>query len=287
MQFYGKAESVATRIVEQFKAGDIPKALAPVFVRRKDNIPCRSWSWSNQLLTALTGHDDARTYRDWQSVGRQVRKGEKGFYILEPCKRKIQDTDPDTGQDRERMAVYGFKAGARFGLEQTDITDTDQWAQHSGHDHAADRFLDALPFAAVARHWGLSVRSFNGRAGSALGQYRRGQSIAIGVENLSTWAHELIHAADDRLGALQERGQHWRSETVAELGGAVLLCCVGQGHDADLGGCWQYIEHYAKANSRDATSAAMSILNRLCKAVALILETADELAGQTASGVAA
>jgi antirestriction protein ArdC len=234
----------------------------------------------------LTGHDDARTYRDWQAVGRQVRKGEKGFYILEPCKRKIRDTDPDTGQERERMAVYGFKAGARFGLDQTDITDADEWAKHSGHDTEADRFLDALPFVNVARHWGLSVKSYNGRKGGALGQYRHRQSVAIGVENLSTWAHELIHAADDRLGELKERGQHWRSETVAELGGAVLLCCVGNDHDADLGGCWQYIQHYAKANGKDATSAAMSILNRMCKAVALILETGDTLASAAESEAA-
>ena len=47
---------------------------------------------------------------------------------------------------------------------------------------------------------------------------RRGASIALGVENLSTWAHEFIHAADDRLGHLTENGQHWRAEAVAELG---------------------------------------------------------------------
>ncbi len=120
MQFYGKAESVATRIVEQFQAGNIPKALAQVFIRRKDNIPCRSWSWTNQLLTALSGFDDARTYLDWQSVGRQVRKGERAFSILEPVKRKVERTDKETGETVEGMAVVGFKSGARFGLEQTD-----------------------------------------------------------------------------------------------------------------------------------------------------------------------
>ncbi len=93
MQFYGKAESVATRIVEQFQSGNIPKALAQVFIKRRDNIPCRSWSWANQLLTALSGFDDARSYRDWQTSGRQVRKGERAFCILEPCKRKVVKTD--------------------------------------------------------------------------------------------------------------------------------------------------------------------------------------------------
>ncbi len=135
----------------------------------------------------------------------------------------------------------------------------------------------------------MTVKSYNGRGGAALGKYRHGQSIAIGVENLSTWAHELIHAADDRLGALTERGQHWRSETVAELGGAVLLSCIGQDHDADLGGCWLYIENYAKANGKRPIDAAMIALNRLCKAVALVLETAEglETVATPESGVAA
>ncbi len=273
MRFYGKAESVATRIIEHFKTGNISQALAPIFIHRNDDIPCRSWSWSNQLLAALAGYDDARTYRDWQNVGRQVTKGQKSFHILEPCKKMITDTA--SGEDR--CILYGFKAGARFGLEQTEVTDEDRWAGHQDNDHTAERFLDALPFVNVARHWGLSVRSYNGREGSALGKYRHGQSIAVGVENLATWAHELIHAADDRLGQLTERGQHWRSETVAELGGAVLLCCVGMDHEADLGGAWTYIEYYAKANDGQTVDAAMAVLNRVCKAVALILDAAEAL----------
>ena len=97
MQYYGKAESVASRIVEQFKSGNIPKALSQVFIHRKDNAPCRAWSWANQLLVALAGYDDARSYLEWQKIGRQVRKGEHGFPILEPCKRKVSEHDVATG----------------------------------------------------------------------------------------------------------------------------------------------------------------------------------------------
>ncbi|MHC4403046.1 MAG: hypothetical protein ACYTG0_25575 [Planctomycetota bacterium] len=38
-RFCRQAESAATRILEAFQAGNLPKALAPVFVRRKDNVP--------------------------------------------------------------------------------------------------------------------------------------------------------------------------------------------------------------------------------------------------------
>ena len=42
-RFYRKAEDAATRIVEAFRSGDLPKALAPVFVRRREDVPCRAW----------------------------------------------------------------------------------------------------------------------------------------------------------------------------------------------------------------------------------------------------
>jgi hypothetical protein len=83
-KFYGKAEEAANRIVDSFRSGNLPKSLAPVFIRRNDDIPCRKWSWNNQLITALAGHDDARGFRQWKQVGRSVKKGEKSFSILAP-----------------------------------------------------------------------------------------------------------------------------------------------------------------------------------------------------------
>ena len=86
----------------------------------------------------------------------------------------------------------------------------------------------------------LPMRGFGRgvRAGwRLLGQYRHGTGIALGVENLSTWCHELVHAADDRNGKL--RGKKVRKETVAELGGAVLLSILGYENKTDLGGCWE------------------------------------------------
>ena len=90
--------------------------------------------------------------------------------------------------------------------------------------------------------------------------------------------HELVHAADDRLGQLTERGQHWRSETVAELGGAVLLECLGQPVEADLGGCWEYVSAYARDAGLEPITACNRVLTRTCDAVALILDTAAQLA---------
>ena len=138
-RFYRKAEEAASRIVEAFRAGNLPKALAPVFVRRRDDVPCRAWSWSNQLLTALSGHSDARGYRQWQAVGRHVKKGEKAFHILCPCVGKKTDVDPGTGQEKERTWIYGFTSAPVFGLSQTDGDPL------PGPDPAVARWLESLP----------------------------------------------------------------------------------------------------------------------------------------------
>ncbi len=277
VRFYGKAEAAAKAILDAFQdPQELPNALAPVFIRRKDNVPCRAWSWSNQLITAIHGHADARGFRQWQEVGRHVKKGERGFPILVPLTKRIEQTDAETGEKSERVAVVGFKHAIVFGLSQTDgeplpppDPDVCQW-------------IESLPLLDVACEWEISVEAYNGRTGAALGKYRHGQSIALGVENLSTWAHEMIHAADDRLGKLTERGQHWRSETVAELGGAVLLAILGHDHDADLGGCWDYVTAYAKDAGIEPLVACQRVLKRTCDAVALILDTAESLAEPTA-----
>ena len=277
-RFYGKAESAAKQILDAFQnPGQLPKALAPIFIRRKDNLPCRSWSWSNQLIVALNGHADARGYRQWQQAGRHVKKGERSLQILVPMTKKVERDDPDSGETVEGFAVYGFKSAAVFGLSQTDGEPLPP------PDPAVAEWIDSLPLVDVAKSWELTVEAYNGRNGAALGKYRHGRGIVLGVENLSTWAHEMIHAADDRLGQLTERGQHWRSETVAELGGATLLSVLGHDHNADLGGCWQYVKAYATDAKIEPIVACQRVLKRTCDAVTLVLDTAEQL--QTAEPV--
>ena len=267
-----KAEAAASRILDAFRSGNLPQALAPIFINRRDNVPCRSWSWSNQLLTALAGYSDARSYRDWQKIGRQVKKGEKSFHILEPCPRTFSKRDKETGEEVKVTIVRGFKAGPRFGLEQTEGDPLPP------PDPKVTAWLENLPLREVAEQWGLTVDAYNGREGAALGRYRWGQSIALGVENLSTWSHELVHAADDRAGTITKaHGQQPDNEIVAELGGAVLLEVLGHETDSDHGGAWQYIKSYAEKAKLDPVAACQRLLNRVCASVALILDTADEL----------
>jgi hypothetical protein len=278
MFFQGKAAEAADEILSAFQNPDsLPDPLAQVFIHRKDNVPCRSWSWRNQLLVALHGHADARGFRQWEQVGRHVKKGEKAFCILSPCMKTV--VNEETGE--EKKLLYGFRGTAVFSLGQTDGKPLPP------SDPAIHAWLKSLPLREVADAWGLGIEAFNGRGASYLGRIAPGAGIALGVKNLSTWAHELVHAADHRNGKLKELGQHWRSETVAELGGAVLLKVLGHEHDADLGGCWQYVERYAKRQGIDVLKACNLVLERTCDAVALILDTAEQIKADNWNGAVA
>ena len=271
MKFFGRAEDVAQRILEAFKAGDLPKALAPVFIRRQDGVPCRKWSWSNQLICILNGTHDARGFRQWNQAGRYVKKGSKSFDILVPLTKSLTVTDAVSGQEIKVTKVFGFKTAPVFGVEMTDGQELVQV------DNAVHQWLSELPLVEVAKAWGLNVDAYDGKAGAPQGKYQPGRIIALGVKNLSTWAHELIHAADDKLGNLKERGQHWRSETVAELGGAILLEALGFEYESDRGGCWDYVSHYAEDAEIEPVQACMDVLKRTCDAVNLLLTEAQTL----------
>ena len=269
MKFYGQATETASKILDAFQAGTVPAALANVFIRWDDGSPCRKWSFSNQLLTAIAGHDDARGFRQWQEVGRSVKKGEKSFQILVPLSKKFE-RENESGETTSGYAVYGFKTAAVFGYDQTE-------GDPIPAREESQKFVDSLPLIEVAREWGLRVATYCGDERGPAGQYAPGSAIALGVENLSTWAHELIHAADDRNQGGLKAGQQLDQEVVAEFGGAVLLEMLGMADAADRGGCWQYVATYAAAAKKEPLAVCQMLLDRTCKAVALIMETAAKI----------
>ncbi|HYH69256.1 MAG TPA: hypothetical protein VD866_31475 [Urbifossiella sp.] len=268
MKYFGNAEEAAAAIVRAFETpATLPAPLATLFVRTGADVPCRKWSWRNRLLVALAGHGDARGFRQWQSAGRWVKKGEKSLAILAPVLKTVRDDH--TGKEKE--VLLGFRGIPVFGIGQTDGEPL------PAADPEAERWVESLPLVDVARQWGLSVEVFDGEGTAARGLFRRGRAIALGVRNLSTWAHELVHAADDRAGNLKERGQHWRSETVAQLGAAVLLRLLGYEEEADLGHSWRYIAGYAQKEGIDVVGACCQVVERTCEAVSLILCSAERL----------
>ncbi|WP_166822524.1 ArdC family protein [Thalassoroseus pseudoceratinae] len=157
---------------------------------------------------ALSGYADARGFRQWKQVERTVKKSERGFPILVPLRKRVT-VEEDNGETAQRSVLYGFKHTIVFGLEQTEGKPLPP------ADPRIHEWIESLPLLDVARHWGITVEVYSGRSTGPLGKFRFDGHIALGVENLATWSHEMVHAADHRLGHVKERGQHWRSEIVA------------------------------------------------------------------------
>ncbi len=271
MKMYGHAAQIAEKIIDAFRKGpeNLPKALAPVFIRRNDDVPCRKWSWHNQLLVALSGTTDARGMRQWSAAERKVKKGCRAIWILAPCIKAIREKD-DKGEESKRNILYGFKGIPVFAVEDTE-------GKPLPGNERYDEWVRNLPLLEVAESWGVRVRTYSGEGSHALGYFQfgpRGKSIMLGTENLSTWAHELVHAADERITKLG--GDRPLLEIVAELGSAILLECIGHSYEADLGGAYTYIQRYAEAAGKPPVSACIGVLDRACSCVALILDTAEK-----------
>src|SRR5688572_782234 len=69
-----------------------------------------NYSFNNQLMIFLQRPDATVVagFSRWKSLGRFVKKGEKGLVIFAPCKYKTKVEDDD-GNDRSFQQIRGFR----------------------------------------------------------------------------------------------------------------------------------------------------------------------------------
>ena len=92
-----------------------------------------NYSFNNTLLIAMQRPDATLVtgYRNWQSMGRQVKKGEKGITIIAPApiKRKKEQAVL-----REEY-VASFRRNLRSQLNQIDIQNADGSVENLGEKY--------------------------------------------------------------------------------------------------------------------------------------------------------
>ena len=166
-------------------------------------------------------------FKTWLSLGRHVRKGEKGIKILAPIvgKKKADDAQPEDGR-KEQTRVYGFRTVFVFDLEQTD---GESLPSTPGVRGDATGHLNAL-FEFV-RKQGIAVEFSDGIA-PALGVSCGGKILlAPGyseAETLATLAHEYTHESMHNYDRRIETTKTVR-ETEAEA--VAFAVCSGLGLD--------------------------------------------------------
>jgi hypothetical protein len=255
-----KVKSVLESIVETFKTGNIPEAIALASFPVPDT-PSSKWSFLNRTVMYLSGTIDARGFRQWKEADRWVKKGAKAIYILVPCFKKV--TDKESGDETD--VLHFFKASPVFRYEDMDGKELDYQQIE----------LPELPLMERAIDWGIEVKAIPGNY-----QYRGYYSpdrnlIAVATPEEKTFFHELSHAAHDKVVEGLKKGQHPLQEIVAELSAQALCRMVGKNDQDTTGNSYQYIERYAKDIGMSASNACLQVLKETEKVLTLILKPSD------------
>lgn len=253
-----KAKACLTRIVELFKTGNIPKALAVATIPPQTDIPSAQWSLSNRILQFIADTSDGRGYQQWKKAGRNVNKGAKAFHILGPKSRTTTETD-DNGIEKEKVIITGFFTIPVFRAEDTD------------GDPLPYEPSVPPPLADVAEKFGLSV-SYQTFASQYYGYYQGdSKRIVLATHNVQVFFHELSHAAHERVEGKLTGGQVPSQEIIAELTAATLASMYCP--EANLGFSYKYVEGYAQKSKKTIERACLAVINTVGLVLDEILNT--------------
>lgn len=223
------AQRSLDRVVEKFKSGDMSPISKVAKIRLDVNAPANKWSLSNKILAFVQAEElDCRGFRQWQQVGRNIKKGSRAVYIVRPHTiKKVEDNE-------EEVVCVGFSHIPVFPASCTEGEDT-----LPGY-----KPVELPPLADVAEKLGIQV-DYIPIAPDRLGDCNQeGSKIRLGTHEPKIFFHELTHAIHARIDGGLKGGQHTDQETIAEFTTAVLMDFYGLGDHS--GNAWKYISHYAK-----------------------------------------
>jgi len=249
------------KIVQLFSTTQLPDLCAKALIASPER-PSSKWSFGNQLLMFLAGTTDARGYRQWQDVGRYVRRGSKAIYILGPVlvKKHVDSTSGDEGEDID--VLVGFRPIPVFRLEDT-----------MGAELPTYHPRDPPPLLDVAKRFGMKVNYLRLSAGVlGMTDYER-QVITLATEDWTTFFHELAHALHRSFEPKTGHGQEPEAETIAQLVAATLARLYGRPDDSFS---WAYVASQARsASPHQVGRLRMRVLDRAKRILDLIYPTTD------------
>lgn len=225
------AQSSLDRVVERFKTGDLSPISNVARIRIDPNAPAFKWSLSNRVLAFVQSEElDCRGFRQWQQVGRNIKKGSKAVYIVRPHTVKRKDEE----EEKDEVICVGFSYIPVFAASCTEGDNS-----LPGYEP-----VELPPLADVTKRFGIQVE-YVPIAPDRLGDCRPdGSKIRLGSHDPKVFFHELAHAIHARIDGDLKGGQQVGQETIAEFTTAVLMDFYGLGDHS--GNAWNYIGQYAK-----------------------------------------
>lgn len=217
-------------------------------------------------------------YRTWQSMGRQVRKGEKGIHILAPISRKVSEED-----DGEAVrALVGFKTTAVFDISQTEgeelpeVPTPEDLDPEAGAEVAEQVYAGLLLFCESE---GVAVEEEQRRRGDYGTYNRKERSIVLNAtlpatEKATTLAHELAHHLLHANAA--KRPPRRMREIEAE--GVAFVTCAAFGLDTSRF-TFAYVAEFA-----GETKTVKAALERIQGAARRLIEAVEDHSGVSEAG---
>jgi antirestriction protein ArdC len=224
------------------------------------------YSWGNVLLISqYPGATRVAGYRTWQSLDRQVKKGEKGIRIIAPAYYRKKERDEQTGEDVERQVTF-FRSASVFDVSQTDGAPLPEIAVPVLDSQAGAELYASLEGVALTEGLRVTIGhdSFLQRA-QMMGFYEPDSRAiylreAAQLQKTKTLAHELAH----HFARHQVSGAE--SETEAEAVSYVVLAH----HGLDSGersfpyiATWSKDKAVLKAALATIQTVSTTILDRL------------------------
>lgn len=270
-------KSAVDQLLDMFRTGQLPEKVAFSIIHRHagDVIPSDKWSIGNRVLQMLQGTADARGFKQWQEVGRYVRKGSHAIHILAPLTYKVKEKDEKTGEETEKVIVKGYRPISVFRFEDTDGRPLPYDHEYAPATHPT--FYD------VAAKLGIDV-SYAPLRANYLGKYSlRTNSIQLCADDAVVYYHELAHAIHATILDLRVYDVN-KAEVVAEFSALVMANLAGVSGFEKQG--FDYIEHYARDHKpANVMKEIFSVLNDVEKIVSKVLEVSSDTPASESAAV--
>lgn len=251
------------------------------------------YSFNNTLLIAMQRPDATLVtgYRNWQSMGRQVKKGEKGITILAsaPIKRKreqeildqnhkpLLDADGKPRTEEVEVVIPRFKPTTVFDISQTDGEPIENLAPEELTEAVADYDLFMEAITAVSP---VPIR-FDEIAGEAKGYYHSGDKEIVIQKGMSesqtikTAIHETGHARLHDKDIMEKQGIE-KDRLTKEVEAESVAYCVCSAFGVDTSEySFPYIAGWSSNRDMKELKASMDIIRKT--AGEMIDELSDNL----------
>lgn len=165
----------------------------------------------------------------WKSLGRHVKRGEKGLLIRTPQRYKIKKKDEETGEEEVTGSGLYFGYNYVFDVSQTDGEDLGNFKQDLGEDAGAHTpalviYAEGEGIEVVFRPGGL------GNGQSFPGKIRIDSALPVGIQVQTTIheiAHELLHQRSQEKNAAPISRERSIKEGEAEAVAVVVMRALG------------------------------------------------------------